>query len=323
VSNEAILRNHARAVFDAGVAAANPLEAVRESLSLEGEILRVGTGREEPLRFDLSTFRRIVLIGAGKASGAMAQGVESVLGDRVDEGVVVVKYGHGVTLGRVRHTEAGHPIPDEAGRQGAEAILKVTEPMGERDLIICCLSGGGSALLPAPVPGLSLEDKQTLTKLLLDSGATIEEVNAIRKHCSLIKGGQLARRAYPSTVLTLVLSDVVGDRLDTIASGPLYPDDTTFADCQAILERYRLSERIPPAALIHLKKGLAQEVPETPKRGDLGFSRVHHLVVADNRRALKAAARKARSLGYESCILTASLAVGSSRGPSSLFAGRG
>lgn len=303
----AALREHARAIFEAGVEGADPAAAVRESLSLEGETLRVWTGREGLFAVDLSGLGRIILIGAGKASAAMGGAVESLLGERIEGGIVVVRSGYGAALGRARVIEAGHPIPDEAGLKGAEAVLELVEHLGERDLLVSCLSGGGSALLPAPVPGISLEDKRALTELLLDSGANIQEINTIRKHCSLIKGGQLARRAYPAEVIALVLSDVVGNRLDTIASGPLYPDDTTFADCQAVLQRYGLSGLIPPAVRAHLERGLSGEVPDTPKRGEPCFSRVHHQVVADNKKALEAAAKKAGSLGYGPYLLTDSL----------------
>ncbi len=307
MGSEATLREHARAIFEAGVAAADPAEATRAALRLEGDTLVVGRAEAEVCRVDLSARRRVVLIGAGKASAPMARAVESLLGDRLDEGLIVVKYDHGEPLDVTRVVEAAHPVPDKAGQEGAEAIISLVEACGEEDLILCCLSGGGSALLPAPAPGLALTDKQTLTQRLLECGATIEEINALRKHCSSIKGGHLARRAAPATVVSLMLSDVIGDRLDTIASGPLAPDETTFAECQAILERYRLSERIPPAVLIHLKRGLDGEVPETPKADDPCFARVHHCVVADNRTALEAAARRAEALGYRPCILTASL----------------
>ncbi len=310
MSGLAALRAHARAIFDAGVAAADPARAVLGALRLNGEVLHVGPegGDGEVARVDLSACRRLVVVGAGKASGLMAHAVEGLLGERIDGGLVVVKYGHGADLRRVEVMEAGHPIPDEAGRRGAEAILEILDEVGDGDLVLCCLSGGGSALLPAPVPGVSLEDKRALTKLLLASGATIDEVNAVRKHCSSTKGGQLARRAAPARVVTLVLSDVIGDRLDTIASGPFAPDETTFEDCQAILERYRLTERIPPAVVIHLKKGLDHDIPETPKAGDPCFERVFAHVVANNRTALEAAAKEAEALGYRPSILTSSLA---------------
>jgi glycerate 2-kinase len=306
-SHEATSREHARAIFDAGVAAADPAEATAAALRLEGEMLLVGRAETEVCRVDLSAHRRVVLIGAGKAAAPMARAVESLLGDRLDRGLIVVKYDHGEPLDATRVVEAAHPVPDKAGQEGAEATISLVDACGENDLIICCLSGGGSALLPAPAPGMTLADKQALTQRLLECGATIEEINALRKHCSSIKGGQLARRAAPATVVSLMLSDVISERVDTIASGPLAPDATTYAECHSILERYRLSERIPPAALIHLKKGLQGEAPETPKADDPCFTRVHHCVVADNRTVLEAASRQAEALGYRPCTLTASI----------------
>ncbi|MFQ5893757.1 MAG: glycerate kinase [Nitrospinota bacterium] len=287
------LRAHARAIFEAGVQAADAAEAVESALGIEGESLVVGPAEAEVCRVDLAACRRIVLVGAGKASAPMARAVEALLGDRVDEGLIVVKYDHAEPLAKTRLIEAGHPVPDAAGQQAAGAITALADGCGQDDLIICCLSGGGSALLPAPASGITLTDKQDLTERLLECGATIVEINTLRKHCSAIKGGQLARRAAPARVINLMLSDVVGGRADTIASGPLAPDETTFADCQAILERHRLSERIPPAVRIHLKKGLDGDVPETPTATDPCFARVAHCVVAENRTALEAAAQHA------------------------------
>lgn len=301
------MRDHARAIFEAAVAAADPYEAVKNFIHREGETLRVGPEETTLCRVDLQAVGRLVVVGAGKASAPMAQAVESALGERIDEGLIIVKHGHGAPLERVRLMEASHPIPDASGLEGAEAVGEILDSMKADGLVVSCLSGGGSALMPSPAEGLSLEDKKTLTRLLLESGATIEETNALRKHCSRSKGGQLARRAYPATVLNLIISDVIGDRLDTIASGPFAPDETTFAYCWDILKRYELTERIPPSIVIHLKKGLDGEVPETPKAPEPCFARVQNMVVANNRKALEAARRKASSLGYSTCLLTDSL----------------
>lgn len=307
MSIQSDLRDHALAVFEAAVAAVDPFEAVKSSLHLEGETLRVGLGEAPLWSADLRSVGRLVLVGAGKASAPMAQAVESLLADKIDEGLVIVKHGHGAPLERVRLVEASHPIPDTSGLEGAKAVGELLDSMKADGLVISCLSGGGSALMPSPSEGLTLEDKQSLTRLLLKSGATIEETNALRKHCSRAKGGQLARRAYPAGVLNLIVSDVIGDRLDTIASGPFAPDETTFADCWAILKRYKLTERIPPSVVIHLKKGIDGEVPETPKCSDPCFEGVRNMVVANNRKALEAASKKASSLGYSTCLLTDSL----------------
>ncbi|MCH7923540.1 MAG: glycerate kinase [Nitrospinae bacterium] len=311
MGDEATRRGHARAIFDAGVAAADPAEAVRGSLRLDGDILSAGPGEAEVCRVDLAGLSRVVLIGAGKAAAPMARAVEEILGDRLDEGVIVVKYGHGgEALSKTRVIEAGHPVPDKAGVEGAEAIISLVDGCGRDDLIICCLSGGGSALLPAPAGRITLNDKQALTERLLESGAAIGEINAIRKHCSRIKGGQLARRAAPARVVSLMLSDVVGDRADTIASGPLAPDETTFADCLSILERYRLSGRIPASVANHLKEplfGKSRKIPENPKADDPAFANIKHYIVASNLKSLEAASERARGLGYRPIILSASV----------------
>ncbi len=311
MNNEATMREHARAIFDAGVAAADPAEAVRAAFRVDGDTLSAGRPEAEVCRVDLAGLSRVVLIGAGKAAAPMARAVEEILGDRLDEGVIVVKYGHGEALSKTRVIEAGHPVPDKAGVEGAEAIISLVDGLGRDDLIICCLSGGGSALLPAPAGRITLNDKQALTERLLESGATIGEINAIRKHCSRIKGGQLARRAAPAKVVSLMLSDVVGDRADTIASGPLAPDETTFADCHSILERYRLSGRIPVAVANHLKNALlfgkSRKIPENPKADDPIFANIKHYIVANNLKSLEAASVKALGLGWRPSILSASI----------------
>ena len=310
MGDEERMREHARAIFDAGVAAADPAEAVRAAFRVDGDTLSAGRPEEEVCRVDLTGCRRVVLIGAGKAAAPMARAVEEILGDRLDEGVIVVKYGHGEALSKTRVIEAGHPVPDKAGVEGAEAIISLVDGLGRDDLVICCLSGGGSALLPAPAGRITLNDKQALTERLLESGAAIEEINAIRKHCSRIKGGQLARRAAPAKVVSLMLSDVVGDRADTIASGPLAPDETTLADCHSILERYRLSERIPGSVANHLKEplfGKSRKIAENPKADDPAFANIKHYIVANNLKSLEAASEKARGLGYTPTILSASI----------------
>ena len=234
----------------------------------------------------------------------MAQPVEEILGEQLTSGFINVNYGHTKPLRRIRITEAGHPLPDEAGWRGSQKIIELVQRASEKDFIIFLLSGGGSALLPAPAEGLTLEEKQKVTKLLLESGATIHEINTIRKHISRVKGGQLARLAHPAALLSFVISDVVGDRLDSIASGPTVADKTTFGDCFRILEKYRLTTRIPRAVLRRLEKGSRGEIPETPKPGDPIFSRTQNLLIATNAQAIKAAAEKARSLGYNVLVLS-------------------
>jgi glycerate 2-kinase len=289
-------------IFMAGLRAVDPEEAVRRHVELLGNRLRVGE------RFyALHRFQRIIVTGAGKGTAPMARALEDILGDRLTTGAIIVKYGHGLPLKKIRVLEAGHPVPDQAGLNATRLILDGLEQYSADDLVLCAFSGGGSALTPAPRPPLSLLDKQQTTELLLASGAAIDEVNALRKHLSLSKGGQLARLAAPATVVSLLLSDVVGDPLDVIASGPTVPDPSTFADCLKIIEGYGLHDRLPAVVVKLLKEGAAGLMAETPKPGDAVFKKVQNLVVGSNRAALLAAAAEARRLGYHVLILSSFL----------------
>ena len=210
-------------------------------------------------------------------------------------------------LRRIHVHEAGHPIPDEAGLRGAREIVKILESAGEGDLVLLCLSGGGSALMPLPVEGVSLADKQAVTQALLACGADIREVNTVRKHLSQLKGGRFAQAAQPAEVVALILSDVVGDPLDAIASGPSAPDSTTFADALAVLSKYGIESRAPRSVLEHLRAGAAGAKPETPKPGDPVFAKVRNLVIANNAASVAACARKARALGYRPLVLSSTI----------------
>lgn len=296
------LRRAARAILAAAIQAGDARRLTQEALRRENARLRVG-GRT----FELDRVGRVVVVGVGKAAGPMAQAVEAVLGDRVSEGLVVVKERPARLPERIRVVEAGHPIPDERGRGAAEEVLRLVRGAGREDLVLCLLSGGGSALLPAPVPGLGLADKQALTRLLLEAGATIRQLNAVRKHLSTLKGGQLARAAFPAALVALILSDVLGDPLDVIASGPTAPDPTTFADALAVLDALGVRERVPAAARSLLLAGVRGEVPETPKPDDPIFAGVTNLVVGNNRLVVEAAVEAARGLGYPPLLLTGSL----------------
>jgi hydroxypyruvate reductase len=269
---------------------------------------------------DLSHHRRILVVGAGKASGAMAQALEEVLGDRITEGLVVVKDGYTAPTRRIRLLEAGHPIPDERGLRAANEILALARTAGAGDLLIVLISGGGSALTPCPAPPITLEEKQVLTRLLLGAGATIRELNAVRKHCSLFKGGRLARAAGSASVLSLILSDVIGDPLDSIASGPTAPDQTTYGEALAILGRFGLRARVPRAVLEHLELGANGVVPETPKTEDPLFRRVQNRVIGNNSLILDAALQAATTLGFHAHLLTRSLS-GEARDAAGEFAG--
>lgn len=291
-----------RAIFGAAVAAAQPRRCIFDALSLNGSQLRIGDWH-----CDLQRLSRLVVLGAGKATPAMAAAVEEVLGARIDAGLINTKYGHGLPIEHIETVECGHPVPDERGVEGTRRQLSLLESLDEDALVLCLFSGGGSALLPAPAPGISLEDKGQTTHLLLSCGATIDEINAIRKHLSAIKGGQLCARAQPAQVVSLMMSDVIGDPLDTIASGPTFPDSTTFATCLELIDRYALRDKLPAAVRQRLEGGAAGTVAETPKADDPLFARVHNAVIGNSALAIDAAVQHARSLGYTPLVLTSRL----------------
>jgi glycerate 2-kinase len=293
------LKEEARQIFESGLHAADPIEAVKRFLTLEENTLVLG---EQKL--DLEDFEGIWAIGAGKASAAMAQGVERVLGDRISGGLIIVKYDHLAPLRKIRLVEAGHPTPDENGWRATQELVRLVENLGRQDLVLFLLSGGGSALLPMPVEGITLAEKMAATNLLLKSGASIQEMNTVRKHLSQVKGGQLARLAHPATLISLILSDVVGDPLDVIASGPTVGDPTTYEECQEVLERYALHDKLPASVKSHLEQGVEGKIPETPKPDEPLFSRTLSILVGTNMLALQAAAKQAEQLGYTSLILS-------------------
>jgi glycerate 2-kinase len=289
----ATLRRHAIQILSAAVEAADPHAAVRRALRWDGRRLHAGHRTCE-----VDAAARIVVLGAGKASARMAEAVEDLLGDRVTTGVVVTKYGHGTPLRRVALVEAGHPLPDAAGLEGGRRVAQAAASAGAADVVLVLISGGGSALLPLPVEGIGLEEKGAATDLLLRAGATITDLNAVRKHLSRIKGGGLARLAAPASVVTLVLSDVLHNPLDAIASGPTVPDPSTFADALAVVDRYGVRDRLPASVRRHLERGAAGRVAETPKPGDPAFARATAVVIGDITVAAAAAAERAQALGY-------------------------
>lgn len=295
----ATLRRDAFSIFTAALRSADADAAIRRWVHRDNEMLDVAGHR-----YDLSQYRNLYVVGAGKASGQMAQAIEALLDERITAGAVAVKYGYQVATKRVKILEAAHPVPDRAGLEAATTVIGLVEKANENDLVICLISGGGSALLSYPHEGLSLKDKQETTGLLLKCGATIQEINAVRKHISQVKGGGLARIAYPATVVALILSDVVGDPIETIASGPTAPDPSTFADCVRILEHYELQEQVPRPVRELIEKGIRGELPETPKEDDTIFANVTNVVVGNNHLATHAAKERARELGYHSCILS-------------------
>ncbi len=290
----ASLRRQALQIFHAAVKAAAPAEAVRRHLKLDRDSLIAGRQR-----YSLKAFDKIYVVGAGKAGAQMALAVERLLGRRIAAGLVNVPYGESARLRRVELNECGHPVPDSNGESGAARIAEIAGNAGADDLVVCLISGGASALLPLPAPPVTLAEKQQATKLLLNCGANIHEINCIRKHISLVKGGGLARLAYPATVLTLILSDVIGDDLDVIGSGPTVADRTTFADARAVFEKYRIWEKVPEG----VRERLSTSASETPKPGDRIFAKVQNLIVGSNRLAVDAAVQQAKALGFRTLVL--------------------
>lgn len=296
-----------RQIYQAALHAVDPAQAVHRYLSRTGDILAIADKQ-----YDLRTFRHIYLVGAGKAGAPMAHAAAQILGDRLTDGLVVVKQGYAVPAPtqdpeKVTILEASHPIPDARGVLASSRLVELLGKAGEHDLVICLISGGGSALLTMPVQGISLHDLQTLTAELLACGATIHEINTLRKHLDQIKGGQLARLAAPAQIAALILSDVVGNSLEVIASGPTAPDPTTFQEAVEILFRYDIQSTTPKAIWDHLKRGSRGELSDTPKPGDQLFTRVQNVIIGSNLQAAEAALAEAQSLGFNTLLLTTSL----------------
>lgn len=295
-------RDAIRAVQAAALAAVEPGAAVRRHVQVQARRLFVA-GRA----YDLDALDHVWVLGGGKAAAAMAAALFSLLGSRLSGGLVVTKYGHRaptLDAGPVEIAEAGHPVPDLAGMAATQRLLDLAAGCGPRDLVLAVWSGGASALTTLPASRLSLADLQETTDLLLRCGATIGEVNCLRKHLSQVKGGDLVRQIAPASVAALILSDVVGDPLDVIASGPTAADPTTFADAWTVLERHDLVGRVPPGVRTRLQAGLAGHLLDTPKPGDPQFARVHNVVVGSNRQAAEAAVDAARACGYHALLLS-------------------
>lgn len=296
------MRADAASIFGSAVASVDAQECVKRFVKLQGRALRIGG-----VDYNLESFERVLVVGTGKASPRMGVALEEELGDRISDGVINTKYAHAEPLRRIRTVECGHPVPDEAGVEGTREILAALEGADDRTLVICLISGGGSALMPAPSEGITLQEKQDTTRLLLECGANIVELNAIRKHLSRVKGGGLARTAFPATVVSLMLSDVIGDPMDVIASGPTVPDTSTFKTCMEIFQKYEVSNRLPVAVRTRFEAGAAGEIPETPKPGDAVLERCHNVIVGSNGLAVAAAADCARDLGYNTLVLSTRL----------------
>ena len=291
-------------IADEVLRSVEPAGAVKRYVKLARDKLEIGS-----YRFDLKEIGKIVVVGCGKASGTMAAALEELLGDKIAKGVVAVPKGIASrhSLARIELVEADHPLPSKDSITVAEEVLSAVRGLGSSDLVICLLSGGGSALLTLPAEGLTLDDIREVTDALLKSGADIRQINAVRKHLSRIKGGWLAKAAYPARLVNLVMSDVVGDVLDTIASGPTVPDATSYADALEVLKKYGLADKASRRVLEHLEKGIRGEIPETPKAGDPCFRNVSTIIVANNASALQAAVEVGSRHGLESEILTTAM----------------
>ena len=287
--------------MNAALAAADPTRIIRKNLKLTGSILYVGK-----LHYPLEDYRRIFVIGGGKASGYMAEEIEKLLGNRITRGLVIIPDYLRLTprTRRIRYHPATHPIPTRKGVEGVLAMLRLVDDISRDDLVIVLVSGGGSALMPLPVEGMNLNDEAKVTSLLLKSGASIEEINTVRKHLSQVKGGRLAERLYPATVLTLIISDVAGDKIDAIASGPTTPDPTTYRDVELVLRKYDLWFQIPENARRIITRGLSGSIPETPKQKDKVFRRVQNVIVGNNRASCLAAASAMTKAGYRTQVLS-------------------
>jgi glycerate-2-kinase len=283
--NTSDLRQAARLIWEAALNAANPATCIRNFFR----------GRE----FKITG--KLIVVGTGKASARMAQAVEEILGSHITDGLVVTKHGHSLPLQRIRLIEAGHPIPDAEGVRGVQETSRMLRGLGPDDIVLCLISGGGSALWPAPPAGITLEEEQEVTQLLLRGGATILELNAVRKHLSNIKGGQLAKWAAPARVVSLIMSDVIGDPIDFIASGPTAPDTTSFSEALSIIQKYGVEE--PEAVKKRFEEGARGKIPDTPKPGDPVFKHVENRIIANNRLLIDAAVAKARELKFNTVVL--------------------
>lgn len=285
----------ALACLEAGVAAAHPRTVVDDSVSLDGGLLRVDSAV-----YDLDAYDEVLVVGGGNAAGHVAAALEETVGDRISGGAVVTD--DPVETTSVEVFEGDHPVPSERNVAGTRRVVELVERAEEGTLLVAAITGGGSALLAAPVEGVSLTDLQSVTDALLRSGADIHEINAVRKHLSAVKGGQLARAAAPAAVVGLVFSDVVGNDLDVVASGPTAPDGSTFADALDVLDRYDVDA--PESVRTHLERGTWDEVPETPRAGHPAFDHVTNFVLADGFTALDAARDRAREADVDALVLS-------------------
>ncbi|MEW6162752.1 MAG: glycerate kinase [Nitrospirota bacterium] len=291
-------------IFNASLKAVNPYESAKPYIDRVYSI------------YQNDNYNKLFVIGFGKAVCSMAKAAEDSLASLISIGIAITKYGHcylPFKPGKIEVYEAGHPVPDESGLKATEEIIRLVSNTDERTFIVCLISGGGSALLVSPYEGITINEKQKITELLLKAGANINELNTVRKHISRVKGGRLAELAYPAKVISLILSDVIDDRLDVIASGPTSPDKTTYDEALRVLEKYGLMDRCPQSILEVLYKGAKGLIPETPKEGNIIFERVENIIIGSNRKALSAAKEKAERSGFYAEIISSGL-TGEARG---------
>ncbi len=293
-------------IFSKAVEKVDPFKMITQNMHLEGDTLVIHYDGKS-IQEDLRNYNNILVLGIGKASSKMGKAIEEILGQRISFGSVITKYGHGEKLKIIDVMEAAHPIPDENSIKGAGVLYKLAQDADEKTLIINLVSGGGSALFSLPAEGIALKDIQGMTKVLLDCGADIKEINCIRKHISRVKGGHFARVSYPARMINIILSDVIGDRLDTIASGITVADDTTFSQAQGIIEKYHIQDKMPASIVRLIQAGLAGDAPDTPKKGDPVFANVTNILLGNNAAACREARDHGASLGYNAYFLTSSL----------------
>lgn len=296
--------NNVARILAASINSVNPGTSITNYVTRKNEICTVGSKI-----YNLENYANIYVVGAGKAGAPMSVALSDILGEYSSEGIVIVKEGHlGHTYPKkylkIKLFEAGHPLPDERGVDGTKNIINLLKSAGENDLVFCLISGGGSSLLTAPVEGVHLKDLQKLMKVLLASGVNINEINSLRKHLDAIKGGRLAQIAAPATVISLILSDVLGDPLDVIASGPTVPDTSTFNDAYSVLEKYNIMEQIPTRIVNYLENGVNGELRDTPKPGDPIFQNNQNIIIGSNKTAARSAIKEAQSLGFNTMLLT-------------------
>jgi len=294
-------------IVKCGLISVDSYSCIKNSFSFNYPILSISTKSLKKTIYNIKNYNRLIVTGAGKASAPMVKAIEEILGNYISNGHIIVKYGHSTTLKYVNCIEAGHPIPDSNGIKGTKKVINLLRSADRGDLVIFVLTGGASSLLVQPYRSVSLKDLQKFNRIIISCGAEIKEINTIRKHISLIKGGNLSKIVYPANMLCIVISDVIGDYIDVIGSGPTAPDKSTFKDSCKIIEKYKIKEKIPKSIKKHLLKGCRGEISENPKNNDKIFDRVNNFIIANNKIAINECIRKAISLGYNTKIIGSSL----------------